>query len=170
MTYKLSSGRRYLNNELVDPPQLGPWTEADLFPEWDSEDLFTLGLYDIDADEDEWDEINDWLLTLDDSPFPVTFLIERCCDDGELLPEDIRETRLKDFPRHWVSACQTALNDAPEPFAEDLFFVIFWSVRIERARRLATATPAREKRSTLEMHHGRASNQLDMFKPIYWND
>lgn len=35
MPYKLSSGRRYLNGELVDPPQFGQWSEADFFPEFD---------------------------------------------------------------------------------------------------------------------------------------
>ncbi len=57
MPYQLSSGRRYLNGELVDPPQLGPWVKADLFPWLDIEDLIDAGLYDTAASDDQWLEI-----------------------------------------------------------------------------------------------------------------
>ena len=46
MTYKLSSGRWYLNGELVDPPQLGPWVAEDLFPGFDYDGLTDAGLFD----------------------------------------------------------------------------------------------------------------------------
>ena len=46
MMYKLSSGRRYLNGELVDPPQLGPLVEEDLFPGFDYDELTDAGLFD----------------------------------------------------------------------------------------------------------------------------
>ena len=42
MPYKLSSGRRYLNGELVDPPQLGAWSKLDFFPELDHVDCVAL--------------------------------------------------------------------------------------------------------------------------------
>lgn len=65
MTYKLSSGRRYLNGELVDPPQLGLWSEADLFPELDYDDYDSAGLFGLAMDGDEWDKIEAWLITFE---------------------------------------------------------------------------------------------------------
>lgn len=170
MTYKLSSGRRYLNGELVDPPAIGVWAEEDLFPELDYDDLATAGLFEIWADEDDWEELEAWIESLVQSRAPLSFLIERCCDDGEILPDEIIETRLKDCPQTWVSACMTAINNAPNAIASDLLRVVSWAVRIERARRLAETEPEQPKRSTLVVHHGRPPNQLDMFKPIYWSD
>ncbi len=170
MTYKLSSGRRYLNGELVDPPQLGPWHEADLFPELDYDDLVTAGLFEICADEDDWAELETWIGSLMRSRAPLFFLIERCSDDGELLPDEMIETRLKDCPQAWVSACMVAINNAPNAIVGELIGVVSWAVRIERARRLIEAEPEQPKRSTLVVHHGRPPNQLDMFKPLYWND
>lgn len=170
MTYHLSTGRRYLNGELVDPPQLGSWVETDLFPELDYDDLATVGLFEIWADEVDWEELVAWIESLAQSRAPLFFLIERCCDDGEILPDEMIETRLKDCPQTWVSACTIAINSAPNAIASDLLRVVSWAVRIERARRLAEAEPEEKERSTLVVHHGRPPNQLDMFKPIYWND
>ena len=170
MVYKLSSGRRYLNGELVVPPQLGTWVEADLFPEIDYDDLVTAGLFEICADEDDWEELETWLDSLMQSHAPLFFLIERCCDDGEVLPYEMIETRLKDCPQTWVSACMAVINNAPNAIASELLGVVSWAVRIERARRLTEAESEQPKRSTLVVHHGRPPNQLDMFKPIYWND
>ena len=96
MTYKLSTGRRYLNGELVDPPQLGPWVDEDLFPWLDVEDLIDAGLYDIAASDEEWAEIEDWVESLGQSDAPLLWLIERCFDCGEFLPVEMIETRLKD--------------------------------------------------------------------------
>ena len=99
MTYKLSSGRRYMNGELVDPPQLGPWVEGDLFPEI-SDGWETAGLFNLDVeDEEDYEALEWWLDTLHNPDAPVLFLIERCCQDGALLPLDMRETRLKEFPK-----------------------------------------------------------------------
>ena len=170
MVYKLSSGRRYLNGELVDPPQLGTWLKADLFAELDYDDLVTAGLFEICADEDDWEELETWLHSLMQSHAPLFFLIERCCDDGEVLPDEMIETRLKDCPQAWVSACLAAINNAPNAIASELLGDVSWAVRIERARRMADAESEQPKRSTLVVHHGRPPNQLDMFKPIYWND
>ena len=43
MANKLFSGRRHLNAELVDPPQLGLWVEEDLFPGFDNDELTDAG-------------------------------------------------------------------------------------------------------------------------------
>ena len=167
MTYKLSSGRRYLNGELVDPPELGVWVEADLFPELDYDDLATAGLFEICVDEDDWEELESWLGSLMQSRAPLFFLLGRCCDDGEVLPDEMIETRLKDCSQAWVGACMAVITNAPHAIASELLGVVSWAVRIERARRLAEAEPEQPKRSTLVVHHGRPSNQLDMFKPLY---
>ena len=128
MTYKLSSGRRYMNGELVDPPQLGPWIEADLFPvisdEWETVGLFDLGV----EDEDEYQCVGWWLDALNDSHVPVLFLIEQCCHDRELLHLDMRETRPKDFPKRWRDACRFALKEVVELGGLELIFVIAWAV------------------------------------------
>ena len=52
MTCKLSSGRRYMNGELVDPPQLGQCIESDLFPEI-SDERETAGLFDLDVEDED---------------------------------------------------------------------------------------------------------------------
>ena len=155
MTYELSSGRRYLNGELVDPPQLGPWVDEDLFPWIDVEDLIDAGLYDIAADDDEWAGIEEWLLSLEQSDAPLLWLIERCCDNGELLPEEMIETRLKDCSQDWISACLSAINAAPKEFAEELLCAMSLAVRVERNRRMTAPTqaPEPENRSTLTFFH-----------------
>ena len=155
MTYKLSSGRRYLNGELVDPPELGPWTEADLFPLLDYDDFINAGLFDIAMDEDEWDEVEAWLVTLNASDVPLLFLIERCCDRGELLPDEMIETRLKDCSQGWISACQSAIATAPEGFVDELLSAVSLAVRVDRNRRAIAPEPETERRSTLTFfRHG----------------
>ena len=153
MPYKLSSGRRYLNGELVDPPQLGPWVEEDLFPWLDVEDLIDAGLYDIAASEDEWEEIEAWLLSLEQSEAPLLWLIERCCDSGELLPDQMIETRLKDCSQDWISACGTAIKAAPEEFASELLSALSLAVRVDRNRCATAPEPEIERRSTLTFFH-----------------
>ena len=155
MAYKLSSGRRYLNGELVDPPQLGPWAEENLFPWLDAEDLIDAGLYDIEADADEWAEIEEWLLSLEQSDAPLLWLIERCCDNGELLPDEMIETRLKDCSQDWISACMSAINAAPEEFAGEVLGAVSMAVRVERIQRGTKPQPEvePERRSTLTLFH-----------------
>ena len=151
MVYKLSSGRRYLNGELVEPPQLGTWVVDDLFPWLDAKDFIDAGLYDIEADADEWAEIEDWLLEIQQSDAPLLWLIERCLDNGELLPIQMIETRLKDCSQDWISACMSAINAAPTAFASEVLGVVSFAVRVERNGR--ATKPQREaepeRRSTL---------------------
>lgn len=151
MTYKLSSGRRYMNGELVDPPQLGPWSEADLFPELDYDDYGSAGLFGIAMDEGEWEEIEAWLTILDASDAPLYFLIERCCEGGDLLPDELIETRLKDCSQDWIRACRSAIASAPEGYACALLRALSMAVRIERNRRALAPKPEpeTERRSTL---------------------
>ena len=151
LVYKISSGRRYLNGELVDPPQLGPWVEDDLFPWLDAKDFIDAGLYDIEADADEWAEIEDWLLEIQQSDAPLLWLIERCFDNGELLPIQMIETRLKNCSQDWISACMSAINAAPTACASEVLGVVSFAVRVERNGR--ATKPQREaepeRRSTL---------------------
>ena len=71
MTYRLSSGRRYPNGELVDPPELGRWEVADLFPNLDYDNFVEAGLFDVAISEDEYDEVEEWLLSLEASDAPL---------------------------------------------------------------------------------------------------
>lgn len=136
MTYKLSSGRRYLNGELVDPPQLGPWAEADLDSMSDWDDLIAAGLFELDyCDTKEWEQVEEWLLSLEESDIPLAFLLERCCDLGGLLSTELIEARLKDFPAHWKSACLARIEDLPECVGVEIVAVIASAVRMGRARR-----------------------------------
>ena len=100
------------------------WAEADLFPELDYDDLDTAGLFEIWADEDDWEELETWIGSLMQSRAPLFFLIERCCDDGEVLPDEMIETRLKDCPQTWVGACMAAINNAPNAIASELLGVV----------------------------------------------
>lgn len=151
MAYKLSSNRRYLNGELVDPPQLGSWVEEDLFPWFDMADLIDAGLYDIDASDNEWAEIEEWLISLEESDAPLLWLIERCCDNGKLLPDQMIETRLKDCSQDWISACMSAINAVPEEFASEVLGAVSMAVRVERIRNGPRRKPEvePERRSTL---------------------
>lgn len=149
MAYKLSSGRRYLNGELVDPPQLGPWNEADLFPWLDIETLIDAGLYDIEADDHEWADIEAWLLSLEASEVPLFWLIERCFDNGEMLPVEMIETRLKDCSQDWISACLAAIDATPEPFANEVLGAVSLAVRVERNGHRIKQEVETERRSTL---------------------
>lgn len=149
MTYKLSSGRRYLNGELVDSPQLGPWKTADLFPEFNGDEFCDAGLYEIEMDADDWAEVEDWLLAIEASDAPLQFMIEQCFGRTEPLPEDIRETRLKDFPAPWISAYWHAIKSIPEGYADSLCLVVAKAVRAERERRIAAPVREPETRSTL---------------------
>lgn len=149
MVFNLSSDRRYLNGELVNPPVLGQWSEADLFPEIEYEDFVAAGLFDIAMDDDDRSKVEEWLLTIQSSEAPLLFLIERCCDGGELLPTEMIETRLKDCPWQWTSACMRAIKFAPEAVACDLFRAFSRAVVIERARRPVGVRTEIVRRSTL---------------------
>ena len=147
MTYKLSSGRRYLNGELVDPPHLGSWTENDIFPWLDLDDLVDARLFEIAASDDEWNEIEEWLLSIEDSEIPLLFLIERCCDNGVLLPDEMIETRLQDCSQDWISACLSAIKAAPQEFASELFSALSLAVRVERNGRIPSQKIEGEQRA-----------------------
>jgi hypothetical protein len=128
--------QRYrLNGDPVHANPFAPWTLDDLYPEVLAYELDLAGYGDLPREP----EIEEWLHSLWDSHWPLLFLVERCCDDGELLPLQLRESRLKDFPLDSVVACERAIAAVPYDYEEDLFRVISWAVRIERARRRAKA-------------------------------
>jgi len=123
--------RRTLNGALVHDNPFAPWTVEDLYPGFDDWDMNLAGYREIPWEE----EIEEWLLSLDGSYWPLQFLIEQCCHDGELLDLALRETRMSQFPIEAAMACEEAISRVPLDYSDELFFMIYWSVRIERARR-----------------------------------
>ena len=123
--------RRRLNGDPVYENPFAAWTEDDLFPGIDYWELNLAGYRELPCDE----AIDEWVESLFESHWPLPFLIEQCCHDGELLPRDLRGTRLAAFPHDAIGACEQAIAAVPEEYATELFFMIHWAVRIERARR-----------------------------------
>jgi hypothetical protein len=123
--------RYRLNGEPVYDNPFKPWSVDDVFPWIDISDLRLVGYSELPEDE----AIDEWIDSIYSSDWPLLFLIERCCDDGELLPLQIRESRLKGFPLESLWACESAIASAPLAYERQLFFMISWAVRIERARR-----------------------------------
>lgn len=124
--------QRYrLNGDTIYANPFAPWTIDDLFPEIEDWDLNLAGYRDLPFCE----EIQDWLMSLGGSYWPLWFLVEQSCFDGELLDRDLRETRLAKFPLEAIAACEQAIASVPMDYADELFFMVYWAVRIERARR-----------------------------------
>jgi len=124
--------REYLNGQPVSRANpFAPWSEDDLDPDiwfWDAR----LAGYNELPDEPEVDE---WLVDVATHRLPLLFLIERCCHEGELLPLELRESRLSTFPLDARIECERAIHRAPRDYAEALFRMIALAVGIERARR-----------------------------------
>lgn len=125
------SQRHRLNGDPVYDNPFAPWTYDDLYPEIEYWDLNLAGYRDLPFCE----EIEDWLMSLNRSYWPLWLLIEQSCRDGKLLERDLRATRLAKFPLEAIAACQVAIESVPQEYADELFFLVHWSVRIERARR-----------------------------------
>ena len=124
--------QRYrLNGDPVYENPFAPWTCDDLFPWVEYWDLNLAGYRELPADE----EVDEWIHSLFESQWPLLFLIEQSCHDGELLDEDLRKTRLAKFPLDAIVANEEAIAAAPNGYEDALFFMIHWAVRIERARR-----------------------------------
>ena len=102
-------------------------------------------------------------MALEESGFPLCFLIERCCHDGELMPRDLRQSRLSAFPPAWRVACEAAIAAAPVEDADELFFFVYWSVGLERVRRRAEGGACDADCSGLVVSHGVPSQQFDFF-------
>ena len=109
-------------------------------------------------------------MALEESGFPLCFLIERCCHDGELMPRDLRQSRLSAFPPAWRVACEAAIAAAPVEDAYELFFFVYWSVRLERARRRAEGGPCDADYSGLVISHGLPARNLDLFEVFPWDE
>ena len=103
-----------------------------MLPWLDVEDLIDAGLYDTAASDDQWLEIESWLLSLEQSEALLLWLIERCLDYGELLPDELIEARLKDCSQNWISACLSAIKAAPEEFAREVLGAVSMAMRVER--------------------------------------
>lgn len=132
--------QRYrLNGDPVYETTFQGWTVDDLYPEITHYELKLAG-----ADEIPYGEVEDWLVRLTDSNAPLLFLVEQCCHDGELLDRQLRATRLAKFPLPWIAACEEAIASVSPDYADELFFLVYWSVRIERARRRGTPEQPRD--------------------------
>jgi len=109
-----------------------PWKDEDVYPEVLSYHLDLAGFGELPDDPviDEWLESFWW------SRWPVLFLIERCCHDGEVLTLDLRETRMMGFPIDAIAACEHALATVPADYEQELFFIVSWAVRFERGSRM----------------------------------
>ena len=123
--------RRRLNGDLVYENPFAPWTLEDVFPWVDWYEFNLTGYRELP----DVIEIEEWLQAIFESRWPLLFLIEQCCHDGELLDRDLRATRLSRFPHDAIGACEEAIAAAPPEYEDKLFFMIHWAVRIERARR-----------------------------------
>lgn len=124
--------RKALNGKDVFENPFAPWTVYDLYPQLDLDDDWEpAGLLDFLFEPG----IEEWLEDVDRSFWPLFFLIEQCCHDGELLELQMRESRLRRFPMESVQACEAAIASVPIERADDLFRVVSQAVRIERARR-----------------------------------
>src|SRR5687767_1555677 len=117
--------RTRLNGDLVHANPFAPWTVDDLFPEVGYWDLNLAGYREVPFEE----EIEEWLQSLVESYWPLLFLVEQCCHDGELLGRDLRASRLARFPHDAIAACEEAIAAVPEEHATELFFMIHWAVR-----------------------------------------
>ncbi len=95
------------------------------------------------------------MLSLEQSEAPLLWLIERCLDNGELLPDELIETRLKDCSQNWISACLSAIKAAPEEFAREVLGAVLMAMRVERNKRDTKPQPEVEtaRRSTLTFFH-----------------
>jgi hypothetical protein len=124
--------QRYrLNGDPVYDNTVLGWTVEDLYPEVTYYELDLAGFGEIPLGP----EVENWLILLTDSNAPLLFLVEQACHDGELLDRQLRATRLAKFPLPWIAACEEAIAAVPADYANELFFMIYWAVRIERARR-----------------------------------
>jgi hypothetical protein len=123
--------QRYrLNGDPVYEKTFLGWTVEDLYPEITDYELELAGL-----DEVPYGEVEDWLIRLNEGNAPLLFLVEQACHDGELLDRQLRATRLAKFPISWIGACEEAIASVSPEYSDELFFLVYWAVRIERAAR-----------------------------------
>lgn len=125
------SRRRRLNGDPVFENPFAPWREEDLFPWVELWDFNLAGYRELR----DVPEIEEWLEAVWGSHWPLLFLIEQSCHDGELLDQDLRVTRLARYPLDAICACEEAIACVPWEYEKQIFFMIYWAVRIERARR-----------------------------------
>ena len=79
--------QRYrLNGDPVYGNPFAPWSEDDVFPFVDLWDFNLAGFRELRYEEG----VEEWLESLFESYWPLLFLIEQSCHDGELLDRDLR--------------------------------------------------------------------------------
>lgn len=86
-----------------------------------------------DSFDEEFDEWWTWLFEGDDTC--LLLAIEQSCDEGILLPWDMRAVRLKTVPRERLAQLHWLLGSCPRHVLVHLVLYAYWTVRSERARR-----------------------------------
>jgi hypothetical protein len=83
--------------------------------------------------EDEFDEWLDYLIDADEHTLMLA--IEQSCDDGMLLPWDMRAVRLDSLPADTLARLHWLLGACPRHVLVHLVLYVYWLTRSERARR-----------------------------------
>jgi hypothetical protein len=112
----------------LDEPDLGVADAAELPAE--------LIHHALAAGEDEnFDvEFNEWLGQLSGDPL-LMLALEQSCDEGILLPWDMRGVRLSTAPPEVLERLHLFMSACPSHVAAHLVHTVYWLVRSERSRR-----------------------------------
>lgn len=97
-----------------------------------------LAAHAIAADNDpEFDtELDEWLTDVHEAEVPTLMLaIEQSCDEGMLLPWDMRGVRLQSLPAATLAQLHWLLGACPRHVLVHLVHYVYWLLRSERARR-----------------------------------
>lgn len=145
----MAAARDGVNVMSTDPDDRDPWhAEADAFAtHQDGRDYDVAAAAELpdeliahaeaaDADPDfqrEYDEWFEHLLDRDDHT--LLLVIEQSCDDGVLLPWDMRGVRLATVPSHTLAELHRLLEACPRHVLVHLAHYVYWLLRSERARR-----------------------------------
>lgn len=109
--------------------------DDELWPELEPED-FELGELALEeAELDEETALRVWELYDQLWPDGLLVPLEQCCDEGVLLPPELREARLRRFPLDLGAWLEAAMRHIPPKVLAPLAMHVYWTVRCCRARR-----------------------------------
>jgi hypothetical protein len=133
------------------------------------DELSAHGLAAEDDDDfcDQFEEWWDWLCEGED--WCLLLAIEQSCDQGVLLPWDMRAVRLKTLPRERLAQLHWFLESCPRHILVHLVLYTYWAVRSERARRRGSPlwSPSMPKPPIPE-HEKRPSFRPITIRPRHW--
>lgn len=89
------------------------------------------------AEDDDFDEQFDdwWDYLFDESDGCLLLAIEQSCDEGVLLPWDMRAVRLQTLPGERLAQLHWIFDSCPRHVLVHVVKAVYWLVRSERARR-----------------------------------